>query len=217
VAKVWTIYSLTVEGEELPFYVGCTSRSDHRRKIEHRCDGLTKFPKSAKGAVMREASSRGKTVTSEPLETAADLLSAHAAEARWITKFGRHPNGPLVNRTDGGPGNRGWDASTETRARMSEAKMGHKINLGRSRPDTREMFSQSITAHLLNGSWVGSYSSAREAAERLQIRFGQISSVLTGKIKATKAHDGNIYQFRKGHDTSPMNEVSYRSQSSRRK
>jgi hypothetical protein len=215
--EVWTIYSLTVEGEELPFYVGCTARGDLRRVIEHRCDGLTRFPSSPKGDVMRGAAIAGKKVFSEVLEKTADEKTAFEAEIKWIARFGRRPAGPLVNKTDGGLGNKGWNASTETRARMAESKLGNQINVGRARPDMKERFSQAVTAHGTHGLWIGSFASAREAAETLRVSFGQISAVLTGRINATKSKDGKVYQFRKGQDTSPMDEVVYRSQTSRRK
>jgi len=43
---------------------------------------------------------------------------AIAIEVAFIAAIGRLPNGPLVNRTDGGEGNSGWSVRDESRKKM---------------------------------------------------------------------------------------------------
>lgn len=210
---MWTIYQLRVEGEEQPFYVGCTVRDEYRRLVEHRSDStkISGGNNRAKEKVIREARAKGLAVIDEVLETAVSQDNAYAAEQRWIAHYGRRVHGGvLTNATDGGLGTLGVIYSAETRAKMAEAKKGNKINLGRSRPDMVQRFSKVLTAYDRDGAVIGSFPSARRAAEQLNLHFAAISDCVNGRIKSARSRDGVVYQFRLGEHTDAIPPVTYK-------
>jgi len=201
-SKTWIIYQLRVEGDEHPFYVGCTARDDYRRLIEHRSD-TTKASggqNAEKDATIRQASQEGRTVLNEVLEVLVNQDSAHEAEMRWITKYGRRQlGGLLVNLTDGGAGCKGLIHSSASRAKMAEAKKGNKINVGRIRPDMVERFSKTVTVFDQQGVRLSVYPSARKAAAALDVHFTTISDCLLGRCRSARSKvSGLVYQFRSG-------------------
>lgn len=210
----WTVYLLRVAGDALPFYVGCTSRTDYRRLVEHN---RSKIENAAKKTLMDAARLAGKTIVSEPVEAFEDEGEALAEEARLIAFYGRFPNGCLTNKTDGGRGGLGQVFSEESRAAMSRAKVGNTINLGRSRPDTRERSRKPVSVYSEDGTWLASCASAREAASSSGISFGQISEAASGKITSSRTKSGTVLQFRFGEGTDNIGNVAHRSQASRRK
>jgi hypothetical protein len=54
---------------------------------------------------------------------------ACALEKAYIAMYGRYPNGPLTNGTDGGEGISGFKAPLELRQRQSAARKGRKLSL----------------------------------------------------------------------------------------
>jgi hypothetical protein len=64
---------------------------------------------------------------------------AFTLEKELIQKYGRFPNGPLVNLTDGGEGSSGFTMSRSTRKKISEANKGKVIP-----PATRLKISEAL-------------------------------------------------------------------------
>lgn len=207
------IYQLRVEGEEQPFYVGCTTRDECRRLVEHKSDSTKasggKNP--AKEAVILEARAKGAAVIEEVLETTDDVGEAYTLERKWIAHYGRRAcGGVLTNATDGGLGVPGVVMTDASRVKMAQAKIGNKINEGRRRPDMSARFSKSLTAFDTYGVVVGAYPSARLAGEELHIHFSTISDCVKGRIKCARSRDGIVYQFRLGVHMSAIEPITYK-------
>lgn len=217
------VYYLLVEDETLPFYVG-KSFVGSRRINEHKCH--SRGGKTIKDRKIQKALREGKRIIEKVISTIDTEDEAHAIERSLIALHGRRNLGTgfLTNLTDGGEGVSGQVHSDETRKRMSEAKKGNKINIGRKRPDMVEMFSKEITAFDHDGVPVGTFSSAREAEKELGIHFSVISMILKGRDGAKfgkNKETGLIYHFRYGiinekvyippyrHRTSPYWVVQY--------
>ena len=210
----WTVYQMRVESEVLPFYIGCTSRTSYRRWIEHKHRASIGKENSERGRIIRAAQNAGLKIIIEDLELYDDMAEAHGREIFWIEHYGRQPQGPLVNDEPGGYGV-GKTITVSARQKMSEAKLGNTINVGRARPDFRENTRKDVTAFTGEGKRIASYETARLASEDTGVHWKTISEIVRGKITSTRSR-GIIYQFRFGiieHDIAPC---SYRSQSIRR-
>lgn len=205
----WTVYQIRVDGEELPFYIGCTSRSSYRRWIEHKHRAVVGTENTAKNRKIIEAKSTGKAIIVEDLEIYENQQEAHTRERFWIDHYGRHPSGPLVNDIPGGFGE-GKIVGGDARKKMAAAKIGNKINVGRQRDDFRTLWVKTVSAYSAEGAWLGTWSSSREAANSLGLNFKLISQVLTGKCRTTKGPDGQVFQFKFG-DKQDVTPVKHRS------
>lgn len=208
----WTVYQLRVEGEDQPFYVGCTSRSSHRRWIEHRHRASAGLENIARAERIKKAERNGIAILVEDLETCESEEEAHAREVFWIAHFGRLPAGPLVNDEPGGTGN-GKVVSEGARRKMAEAKIGNRINVGRPRPDFREKTRKDVTAFKDTGEWFGTYETARLASEATGVHWKTISEVLRGKSKTARGYNKQVFQFRYGILTDSIDPVKFRSRS----
>ena len=192
------VYYLYVEGDDIPFYVGKTNRK-RQRLNEHLSE--SKNSNTIKCNIIKQAISSGKRIF---LKTVCEVKTdeeACAIEKALISLHGRRDikTGILANHTDGGEGVTNVVFTDETKKKMSEAKKGNKINLGRSRPDMVENFSKSISMYDENGNWIRSFSSARDAERETGIDFRSISNTLRGRIFRTKKND-KYYTFRYGTD-----------------
>lgn len=205
----WTIYQMRVEDEEQPFYIGCTSRSSYRRWIEHKHRAKSLVENSARGKRIKEAEDAGKVILVEDLETLNTQEEAHQREVFWIDHYGRYPFGPLTN-TEAGGNDLGKYVSDEARRKMSAAKIGNKINVGRPRPDFREKTRKDITAFEASGKLIGSFETARLASEATGVSWKTISQIANGNIRATKSPSGQILTFRFGIIEHDIDHVQYR-------
>ncbi len=107
---------------------------------------------------------------SEVVASRLDQESAMDLEKLLITEYGRRNigSGPLVNLTDGGEGNVGWNPSESTRTKMRSNRIGTtmpeatkiKIGLkhkGRIISDkTRKMISESLMGHSVSEKTINS-------------------------------------------------------------
>lgn len=144
------VYALLLADGVTPFYIGkgkgrrwlIHESPCHLRGNGHRSNVIKKL--------LREIGQVPKIKIAENLTEA----EAHASEVKLIAIFGRHPNGPLVNKTDGGEGV--VDCSGEIGRKISAAKMGHPVsaetrallqaaNLGtKASAETKEKMSMSM-------------------------------------------------------------------------
>ena len=202
------VYYLFVEGENLPFYVG-KSFAGSRRLNEHLC--RAQKGKTIKDNVIRKAWREGKKVKEVIVATVSTELEAFVIEKALIEHFGRRVDGTgiLANITVGGEGVMGIRHSAESKQKMSDAKVGNKINLGRNRPDMVDRFSKPVTVFDENGNILSSYLSQRQAADVLGINYRDINQVLSGRTRSLK-RDGKVFQFQYGIHSDPCEPVVYR-------
>lgn len=192
------VYQLRADDEVAPFYIG-KSFVGSKRLIEHlsECRNGGKTMKSCK---IRSIQDRGACILEEVLFTFDTELEAHDKERELIAFYGRRDNrsGLLTNHTDGGEGIIGQVVSEETREKMSRAKIGNTINVGRIREDMVERFSKPITAFAFDGTVVGHYSSSKAASDDLGVSYKNISDVLVGKKFCAQTKTKIKYQFKFG-------------------
>lgn len=150
---IFYVYVLYRDDGMTPFYVG---KGKGARMTHH--ERWAKKGRSYKDNIICEMKERGIRV---PMRKVAENLTEEGAfslEAELIAQFGRHPNGPLVNLTDGGDGvpalpvdtrvlmgkrsgdaRRGKHLSAQHRESISAARLGavfsdqHKANLSAAR------------------------------------------------------------------------------------
>lgn len=192
------VYQLRANDEDEPFYIG-KSFVGSQRLCEHLSETARGF-KRMKHQKIKSILERGAEIREEVLHIFDVEAEAHEKERELIALYGRRDNktGFLTNHTDGGEGTVGRVVTEETRLKMSNAKMGNKINVGRKRPDFAEKWKKSITAFNFDGTVVGHYQSSREAAETLNVPFTCISDVCNGKIQTASDSTGKRYQFKFG-------------------
>ena len=103
----------------VPCYVGKGQGSrwtyHERAGLKHENKHLARIIANAGGSIPRVKIREGLT-NDEAIETEMALIAA----------IGRGSSGPLVNLTDGGDGQTGWNPSAETRARIGAATASRK-------------------------------------------------------------------------------------------
>lgn len=202
---MWTIYGLFLEGEDKPFYVGCTSSTLGIRLSNHRSAAKRKMHTSPIYIVGAEP----RSVICRKLDEAPDIETGHRKEQEWIAHYGRRPEGCLVNKVAGGAG--GVDPTPDVRKKMSDTHIGNTYRLGKPRPDAAIRNSKQISAYDHTGKYVATFSSGRAASSALVgISPKTISSVIHGRLRSAKASDGTVYQFRFGSNEIDIEPVSHR-------
>jgi group I intron endonuclease len=124
-ANNYYVYQLRVDGESDPFYIG---KGKDRRAYSHLYPSSLKS-KSQKNHKIKKALANQKTILVEFLKSALSENDAFMWEWFYIAEFGRKDLhfGPLLNLTDGGDGNSsGMQATTATKRKMSEQRVGDK-------------------------------------------------------------------------------------------
>ena len=162
--RVFYVYQLRVECEELPFYVG---KGKNNRAYEHlRPSALNYDPNKHKTNKIRKAQREGNNVLVEFLRERINEHQANRLEKYWIAKIGRADLGlgPLTNATNGGEGMSGWIPSDETRNKISNTKKSNPVvSTGFSgRRHTEE--SKKRTSSKLNGRKYSAEHVAKVAA-----------------------------------------------------
>ncbi len=120
--RVFYVYALLLADGVTPFYVG---KGKGRRWLDHECPCNLRGNGHRSNVIKKLLREIGHV----PKVKIADGLTepeAHALEIKLIAIFGRHPNGPLVNKTDGGEG--ATDQTGEIGRKISAAKMGHEVS-----------------------------------------------------------------------------------------
>jgi hypothetical protein len=113
------VYALFRE-DGTPFYIG-KGRGD--RIGDHEREARA-GRKGHRWALIRKMQRAGIELPKCKLHEGLTNGTAQEYEIALIHAIGRGPHGPLVNLTDGGEGNTGWDPGTETRAKMGAAARG---------------------------------------------------------------------------------------------
>lgn len=206
-SRKFYVYSLRSSDEEEIFYIG-KSFVGSKRLVEHLSKCRKGKENHRRATKIRSILNRGCEVLLEVLFEFDDELECMAKEKELILHYGRRDigTGILTNHTDGGGGLSGWVPTEETRKKMSAAKIGNTLNLGRKRPDMVERFSKQVTAFSEEGRVIKTFKSARDAHKELGVHFSTISSCVLGNIRSAKCKKGIRYQFREGEileDTSP--------------
>lgn len=191
-------YGLRADNDTNFFYIGKSFVGSYRL-MEHLSDAR-RGEKDLKSNKIRKLLRSGNTIIEEVLLITDSEKEALEYEVSLIAKYGRRNNntGILTNLTDGGEGVVGAVYSAEAREKMSKAKMGHKINVGRTRPDMVEKFSKVVSQYSLDGTLIKTYPSAREASKDTGISFSQISNCCIGGIKRTRDTSGHFVRFNFG-------------------
>lgn len=196
------VYQLRVENEELPFYIG-KSFTGSKRYIEHcheaRCKTSPKY-NFFKSKKIRKTWRQGLVFVEEVLANFETEELALIVEAELIKKYGRRDNntGILCNHTDGGEGGYGKIITEETKQKMSLAKKGNKINVGRKRPDMKERWSKPLTMFSENGQVEQHFASLQECMDVTGIHKATISDCLNDKFHTATDNQGIKHQFRFG-------------------
>lgn len=188
-------YGLRADNDTNFFYIGKSFVGSYRL-MEHLSEAR-RGEKDLKSNKIRKLLRSGNAIIEEVLLVTDNEQEALNYEVALIAKYGRRNNktGILTNLTDGGEGTVGVIYSAEVREKMSKAKMGNKINVGRKRPDMIEKFSKIVSYYDLAGNLIKTYSSAREASKDTGIPFGQISNCCLGTILKTRDTNKEIYRF----------------------
>jgi hypothetical protein len=183
------IYALRAENEECPFYIG-KSFIGSRRLYEHniRANSGDKYLVYNK---IRKLKKDNVKFFEERIIVTKNESIAFEMEKYLIAHYGRRDlkTGILCNLTDGGEGCVGQKMSEESRQKMSLAKKGNKINVGKKRPDMIERFSKEISQYDKDGNWVATFSSAKKAEKETRISRKMISDCLNEKARITSFKD----------------------------
>jgi hypothetical protein len=139
----WTVYALRDPATGKVRYIGWTSKSLGSRLACHIHEASTEIGvHTHKVRWIRTLISCGARPLIEALESGTgDTWSE--AERKWIASF-RAQGVDLTNGSDGGEGNLGYNASAETRAKLSIANKGRKLNLTPEQRAKRSAFSKAI-------------------------------------------------------------------------
>lgn len=189
-------------------YVGKTRKTLDRRKWEHRRDAAGGITRAFQRALRKYGFDAFSWETVFEHEDEAEL---NKAEVAFIAALGsKVPHG--YNMTDGGEGRSGYKLSESTRKKISLAKMGNKIWLGRTcSPEHRKKIG---LANLGKNKGKKHTEEAKrkigEASKGNKTRFrsGHVLSEETRK-KMSKSHKGKVFSeehkanLRKNH-TRPM-------------
>lgn len=212
--RLYCVYYLREVGAERPFYVGKTLVGREAARLrEHLCDARkSTTPKAYK---IQKVIRLGGKIRLQKLVVVGTPDSADEIEKALISLHGRRNNktGTLCNLTDGGEGNVGTIMSTETRLKMSVAKRGNKLNLGRKRPDTVRKFSKPLSLFDHCGRFIATFPSARWAAKITGIGYKMISSSLTRRGGIVKTPQGTVVQFHFGTSTRDVPAIVYKPRS----
>lgn len=189
--KKYYVYSLQASDEDQIFYIGKTFKGS-KRLNEHKAS--SKKPKHRTARKIQSILMRGADIILTEIQDFEDEKDCINYEIKMIAKYGFKDNGGiLTNNTRGGDGASGYVHTPESKKKMSIMKRGNKISLGRKREDTRLLKSKTVSSYNLNGDYIETFSSARDAAKHYNINFGQISACCLGNINTTKLPNNKGY------------------------
>jgi hypothetical protein len=134
---VYTLFRL----DGTPFYVGV---GKGRRWLDHEKRYKRAKQNPHKNAIIKSIRDAGLKVPKRKFAEGLTRSEAFSLEVATIRLLGRYPNGPLVNATDGGDGNRGWtDEARKKNGECAKARntgmVGPWRNRKRSEEDKRKI------------------------------------------------------------------------------
>lgn len=177
---MFLVYGLFCEGEL--FYIGKTTEDRlDLRLVEHKSRAKRGSDKNVYVYnKIRKIFREGKDVTIRILHTFSNESDQVAKEIELIALYGRKfIGGILYNTTDGGEGVMGIRHSDAAKRKMSEAKKGNKINVGRKRPDVVKRWAKKVYLYDLDGNQLDEmYESCHAAGEDLGISFKKVSECI---------------------------------------
>lgn len=161
----------------LPFYIG---KGTKKRMWDHEKPG--RIGNCHKSNIIRQAQNNGLEIPKAILRDNLSEQEAYEVEEALIKAIGRHPDGPLVNRSHGGEGsNSGVERSEAWRAGISAA------NKGRIGPNVGRTFSEEARANMSAAhkgkpsTWKGKTASPET---REKMRLAKLGRKLTEEHKA---------------------------------
>ena len=194
---MFIVYGLYDSNDNL-FYIGKTTEDRLvKRLTEHRCRANQKDNQKIYNKI-RKLLREGTEIKIKQLFSFGTEKEQTEKEIELIALYGRKTRrgGILYNTTDGGEGTVGYIYSKETRAKMSKAKVGNTINLGRKRPDMIDKFSKTVYMYGEDGKMIGEYSSHRIAEAETGLSHKLISDALDRPSRSVKGVDGSRVRFR---------------------
>jgi hypothetical protein len=193
---MYIVYGLFANGDI--FYIGKTTEDRLvKRLVEHRC--------RAKKHDNQKIYNKIRKLIKEQIPIEIRIMfqgntedDQTKKEIELITQYGikSRLGGVLYNSTNGGEGITGWSHTDEAKKKMSEAKIGNKINVGRNRPDMVERFSKPIFVYDLAGKFVAEFTSAREAEPAIGVSYKRISAALDCRKAAKTLSDSTGIWYR---------------------
>lgn len=174
--KKWYVYVLYRPNGE-PFYVG--------KGTGPRIKRTRRFNKNThKAYVIAKIERNGEAIRSEIVARFTDENAAYTYEIMLIAKFGRHPNGPLTNMTDGGDGGRGRRLSEATRYKMSHAAKGRRNSESAKRKMSIAHSGKKLTLEHTAKIAAANKGKKRTVESRAKMSAWQVGRVLTEEHKA---------------------------------
>jgi len=124
---------------------------------------------------------------------------AFANEIRWIAHYGRRPDGPLTNLSDGGEGQSGFKPAPETCAKIANSMGGTKNHFyGKHHSKAALAKIGSVNkGKRLSKAWRKKLSVALKGKQKSSEHCRRISRALKGK-KRTKAHAQHLAEANRG-------------------
>jgi phosphoheptose isomerase len=107
---------------------------------------------------------------------------AFAEEMRLIKKIGRSPNGPLVNRTDGGEGATGTTHTAEWHANHKQLHTGKKRSA-----ETCQRISEAITGHVTSEEHRRKLSAATKGLPKSELTIARIKKAVARRANGPDA------------------------------
>lgn len=191
----YCVYQLTSNGT--PFYIGKTFKGS-KRLVEHLYSARHRF-KHRTARKIERCIANGDEVALVVLKWFRSEQRCFDFERSMIRKFGRiEDGGSLTNHTLGGEGISGWKHTEDARAKMSAAKRGNKINVGRKRPDFADKWKKECSVYDEDGNRLGTFQSLKDACTEFGVHKASASNSTQGKTILCTAASGKRIHFKYG-------------------
>ncbi len=167
---IFYVYALLLADGETPFYIG---KGKGKRWLHHELPCNLRR-NSHRGNVIRKLLHEIGEVPKAKIVEDVTESRAHAIEIKLIAIFGRWPNGPLVNKTDGGEGI--IDRTGEIGRKVSAAKMGHPVS-----EDTRALLRAALLGRKASDETRAKQSAAMKGKKRTPEHNEKLAATKRGK------------------------------------
>lgn len=188
-----------------PFYVG----KGRRARINAHKSDFRGNPEKA--AIMREANEKGLEVPAIKVRMGLSEIDAFRTEEAFIKAIGRHPEGPLVNRSDGrGGGVLRGEAKVKFSEKMSKIVKGRKHSpetIEKMRLAARAKTDHSNLSSPKNPQRVKGRKDSPEVIEKRRKKLlgkkkpegfsKKISEILSGRVPPPQVKEGHKKYFDK--------------------
>ena len=206
---MFLVYGLLCDGEL--FYIGKTTEDRAGLRLtEHKT--RAKYGTFRICRKINKLLCEGKTISMKVLYTFDNETDQNAKEVELITLYGRksrNGGGILYNTTIGGEGVTGIKHTDATKKKMSDAKKGNTINVGRKRPDMVDRWGKKVYLYDMAGNRLDAeYESCHAAGDDLGISFKKISECIkfSRKCKVDRWPDHIQFSYEKSDTIPPYEE-----------